>query len=141
MISYRKTVCGIINRKYQNIVYMANLFLFGFFLFVFSYYFCMSVIAIRYASHTSKAPCEPTQHCWPATPNMVGCYMLCPFTHPVTCCCVLLHPFARGLRYFKSKSLLSTINIFTLYNDPYIFLICYYTFYTVLYMELYSVTT
>ena len=101
----------------------------------------MSVIAIRYASHTSKALCKRTQHCWPATPNMVGCYMLCPFTHPVACCCVLLHPFARGLRCFKSKSLLSIINIFTLYNDPYIFLICYYTFYTVLYIALYSITS
>ena len=24
----------------------------------------------------SKAPCKRTQHCWPTTPNIVGCYML-----------------------------------------------------------------
>ena len=23
-----------------------------------------------------KAPCKRTQHCWPTTPNIVGCYML-----------------------------------------------------------------
>ena len=133
---------GLLIENIKNIVYMANLFLFGFFLFVFSYYFCMSVIAIRYASHTSIKPRANKRNIvGQQLPTWLGCYMLCPFTHPVTCCCVLLHPFARGLRYFKSKSLLSTINIFTLYNDPYIFLICYYTFYTVLYMELYSVTT
>ena len=26
------------------------------------------------------------QHCWPTTPNIVGCYMLRPFAHPVACC-------------------------------------------------------
>ena len=34
-----------------------------------------------------KAPCKRTQLCWPATPNIVGCYMLRPFAHPVACCC------------------------------------------------------
>ena len=34
-----------------------------------------------------KAPCKRTQHCWPTTPNNVGCYMLHPFAHPVACCC------------------------------------------------------
>ena len=29
-------------------------------------------------------------NCWPTTPNIVGCYMLCPFAHPVACCSVLL---------------------------------------------------
>ena len=38
-----------------------------------------------------KAPCKLTQHCFqPTTPNIVGCYMLRPFPHPVACCCVLL---------------------------------------------------
>ena len=37
-----------------------------------------------------KAPCNLTQHCWLTTPNIVGCYMLRPFPHPVTCCWVLL---------------------------------------------------
>ena len=39
-----------------------------------------------------KGPSPPykrTQHCWPATPNIVGCYVLRPFAHPVACCCVL----------------------------------------------------
>ena len=34
-----------------------------------------------------KAPCKRTQHCWPTTSNIVGCYMLRPFAHPVACCC------------------------------------------------------
>ena len=37
-----------------------------------------------------KAPCKRTQHCWPTTPNIVGCYMLRPFAHPVACCWMLL---------------------------------------------------
>ena len=37
-----------------------------------------------------NAPCKRTQYCWPTTPNVVGCYMLRPFAHPVACCCVLL---------------------------------------------------
>ena len=32
-----------------------------------------------------KAPCKPTQHCWPTTPNIVGCYTLRPFAHPPHC--------------------------------------------------------
>ena len=38
----------------------------------------------------SKAPCKQTQHCWPTTPNIVRCYMLRPFAHPVACCWELL---------------------------------------------------
>ena len=38
----------------------------------------------------SKAPCKRTQHCWPTTLNIVGCYTLRPFAHPVACCYVLL---------------------------------------------------
>ena len=37
-----------------------------------------------------KAPCKRTQHCWPPTPNIVGCYMLRPFAHAVACCWMLL---------------------------------------------------
>ena len=45
--------------------------------------------------HMFKAPCKRTQHCWPTTPNIVGCYMLRPFVHPVAsyniaCCWELL---------------------------------------------------
>ena len=41
-----------------------------------------------------KAPCKRTQHCWPTTPNIVGCYMLRPFAHLVACFWELLHPLA-----------------------------------------------
>ena len=27
------------------------------------------------------------RHCWPTTPNIVECYLLRPFAHPVACCC------------------------------------------------------
>ena len=37
-----------------------------------------------------KAPCKRTQYCWPITPNIVGCYMLRPFAHPVPCYWMLL---------------------------------------------------
>ena len=45
--------------------------------------------------------CKRTQHCWPATPNIVGCYMLCPFAPTVTCCCVLLGVFVQSLKPVK----------------------------------------
>ena len=41
------------------------------------------------------------QHCWPTTPNVVGCYMLCPFAHPVACCCMLLHVVVQSLKPVK----------------------------------------
>lgn len=31
-------------------------------------------------------------------PTIVGCNMLCPFTHPVLCCCVLLQVVAQSLK-------------------------------------------
>ena len=37
-----------------------------------------------------QAACKRTQHCLTTTPNIVGCYMLRPFAHPVARCCVLL---------------------------------------------------
>ena len=38
-----------------------------------------------------KAPGKQTQHCWPTTPNIGGCYILRPIAHSViVCCCVLL---------------------------------------------------
>ena len=33
------------------------------------------------------SPCKWIQHCWATTPSIVGCYVLCPFAHPVACCC------------------------------------------------------
>ena len=29
----------------------------------------------------------PNNHCWPTTPNIVRCYLLRPFAHPVAYCC------------------------------------------------------
>ena len=48
--------------------------------------------AARWVCYTLflKAPCKRTQYCWPITPNIVGCYMLRPFAHPVACFWVLL---------------------------------------------------
>ena len=51
----------------------------------------MCPTAIRHLHICHKARCKRTQHCWPTTPNIVGCNMLCLFSHPVACCCVLLH--------------------------------------------------
>ena len=33
--------------------------------------------------------------------NVVGCYMFCPFAHPVCCCCVLLGVVAQSLKLVK----------------------------------------
>ena len=33
----------------------------------------------------AKASRKRTQNCRPTTPNIVGCYMLRPFAHPVAC--------------------------------------------------------
>ena len=35
-------------------------------------------------------PSKRTQHFRPTVRNIVGCYTLRPFAHPVACCCVLL---------------------------------------------------
>ena len=50
---------------------------------------------------SSKAPCKRTQHCWPTNPNIVGCYMLRPFAHPVACCCA---KFETGLLFRDRRS-------------------------------------
>ena len=46
----------------------------------------------------SKAPCKRTQHCWPTTPNIVGCYMLRPFAHPVACCCAKFQTLCNNIQ-------------------------------------------
>ena len=48
---------------------------------------------------TLKALCKRTQHCWPTTPSIVGCYVLRPFAHPVPCRCVLLGVFVQNLNW------------------------------------------
>ena len=47
------------------------------------------------------ALCKRTQHCWPTTPNIVGCYMLRPFAHPVVCSRMLLRVDAQSLKLVK----------------------------------------
>ena len=50
---------------------------------------------------TLQAPCKRTQHCWPTTPNFVGCYMLRPFAHPVASWWMLLRVVAQSLKPVK----------------------------------------
>ena len=54
-----------------------------------------------FRSNVYKAPCKQTQHCWPTTPSIVGCYMLRPFAHPVECCWMLLRVVAQRLKPVK----------------------------------------
>ena len=55
------------------------------------------------------------QHCWPTTPNIVGCYMLHPFAHPVACCWMLLHVVAQSLKPVKLFS--QQLPTFLLFRD------------------------
>ena len=48
-----------------------------------------------------KAPCKRTRHYWPTTTNIVGCYMLRPFAHPVACCWMLLRVVVQSLKPVK----------------------------------------
>ena len=64
---------------------------------------------------TSYAPCKRTQHCWPTTPNTVGCYMLRPFAHPVAFCWMLLRVVAQSLKSVKLFS--QQLPTFLLFRD------------------------
>ena len=44
-------------------------------------------IIIYYLIFILLIPCKRTQHCWPTTPNIVGCYMSRLFALTVACCC------------------------------------------------------
>ena len=44
---------------------------------------------------------DAMQHCWPTTLNIVGCYMLRPFAHPVACCWMLFRVVAQSLKPVK----------------------------------------
>ena len=48
-------------------------------------------------------PNKRTQHCWPTTPNIVGCYMLRPFAHPVECCCAKFE-IGQTFRYVQTDA-------------------------------------
>ena len=41
---------------------------------------------------------------WPSTPNIVGCYMLRPFAHPVVCRWELLRPFGHHCQHERKNS-------------------------------------
>ena len=58
---------------------------------------CEKLIADHHRQY--KAAGKRTQHCWPTTSNIVGCYLLRPFANPVVvgCCCV----FFRKAKSFK----------------------------------------
>ena len=62
------------------------------------------LVALHNRDNQCKAPCKRTQYCWATTPNIVGCYMLRPFAHPVACCCVLLRAVAQSLKPVKPLS-------------------------------------
>ena len=55
------------------------------------------------------------QHCWPTTPNVVGCYMLRPFAHPVACCWMSLRVVAQSLKPVKLFS--QQLPTFLLFRD------------------------
>ena len=54
-------------------------------------------------------------YCWPTTPNIVGCYMLRPFAHPVACCWMLLCVVAQSLKPVKLFS--QQLPTFLLFRD------------------------
>ena len=62
-----------------------------------------------------KAACKRTQHCWPTTPSIVGCYMLRLFAHPVVCCLMLLRVVAQSLKPVKLFS--QQLQTFLLFLD------------------------
>ena len=70
----------------------------------------VSSVRIRFVNHkeirtflTHIAPCKWT-HCWPTTPNIVGCHMLRPFTRPVACsCCCIPNLFICALVMFLNR--------------------------------------
>ena len=62
-----------------------------------------------------KVPCKRTQHCWPTTPKIDGCYMLRPFAHLVACCWMLLRVVAQSLKPVKLFS--QQLPTFLLFRD------------------------
>ena len=70
-------------------------------------------------TYPPKAPCKRTQHCWPTTPNIVRCYMLRPFAHPVAhpvaCCWMLLRVVVQSLKPVKLFS--QQLPTFLLFRD------------------------
>ena len=75
----------------------------------------IDILNFRILSPLPKAPCKRTQHCWPTTPNNVGCYLLRPFAHPVACCWMLLRVVAQSLKPVKLFS--QRLPTFLLFRD------------------------
>ena len=75
----------------------------------------LSKANVNYFPLKCKAPCKRTQHCWPTTPNIVGCYLLRPFAHPVACCWMLLRVVAHSLKPVKLFS--QQLPTFLLFRD------------------------
>ena len=55
------------------------------------------------------------QYFWPTNPNIVGCYVLRPFAHPVACCWMLLRVVAQSLKPVKLFS--QQLPTFLLFRD------------------------
>jgi len=70
---------------------------------------------VWFPANSSQAPWKRTQHCWPTTPNIVGCYMLRPFAHPVAFCWMLLRVVAQSLKAVKLFS--QQLPTFLLFRD------------------------
>ena len=47
---------------------------------------CFGLVAQVWTIFMFEAPRKRTQHYWPTTPNIFGCYMLRPFALHVACC-------------------------------------------------------
>ena len=69
--------------------------------YLFSSFFSQFLFYLVLWLYCHKAPCKRMQHCWPTTPNIVRCYMLRPFAHPVACCWMLLRVVVQSLKLVK----------------------------------------
>ena len=65
--------------------------------------------------HVVKPHANGGKHCWPTTPNIVGCYKLRPFAHPVSCCWMLLRVVAQSSKPVKLFS--QQLSTFLLFRD------------------------
>ena len=74
-----------------------------------------SLDLLKLINVASKVPCKRTQHCWPTTPKIVGCYMFRPFAHLVACCWMLLRVVAQSLKPVKLFS--QQLPTFLLFRD------------------------
>ena len=87
--------------------------------YLFSSFFSQFLFYLVLWLYCHKAPCKRMQHCWPTTPNIVRCYMLRPFAHPVAhpvaCCWMLLRVVVQSLKPVKLFS--QQLPTFLLFRD------------------------